>query len=57
MNIGVLLGGDSAEREVSMKSGRAVLDALLRLGHHVEALDLNLSQLPNISSQKYDLLF
>jgi D-alanine-D-alanine ligase len=46
--VAVLLGGRSAEREISLKSGRAVLDALLRGGvdahpfdpaeHHMEAL-------------------
>jgi D-alanine-D-alanine ligase len=46
--VAVLLGGRSAEREISLKSGHAVLDALLRHGvdahpfdpseHHMEAL-------------------
>jgi D-alanine-D-alanine ligase len=46
--VAVLLGGRSAEREISLKSGHAVLDALLRRGvdahpfdpaeHHMEAL-------------------
>jgi D-alanine-D-alanine ligase len=46
--VAVLLGGRSAEREISLKSGHAVLDALLRGGvdahpfdpaeHHMEAL-------------------
>jgi D-alanine-D-alanine ligase len=38
-NVALLLGGWSAEREVSLKSGAAVLAALQRRGVAVEALD------------------
>ncbi|MCW8893533.1 MAG: D-alanine--D-alanine ligase [Deltaproteobacteria bacterium] len=38
--IGVLLGGLSAEREVSLKTGQAALNALLRLGYDAVALDV-----------------
>jgi len=34
-----MLGGPSAEREVSLRSGKAVAKALRSLGHHVEELD------------------
>lgn len=37
--VAVLLGGKSAEREVSLDSGQAVLDALLRSGINAEAFD------------------
>ncbi len=37
--VAVLLGGRAAEREVSLKSGRAVLDALLRCGVDAHPLD------------------
>lgn len=37
--VAVLLGGSSAEREVSLKSGRAVLDALQRQGVACRAFD------------------
>ena len=37
--IAVLLGGNSAEREVSLLSGQTVLDALQSLGHEVFAVD------------------
>ena len=37
--VAVLLGGKSAEREVSLDSGQAVLDALLRSGVNAEAFD------------------
>ena len=39
LNITVMLGGPSAEREVSLRSGRAVVEALRGLGHTVEELD------------------
>ena len=39
MNITVMLGGFSAEREVSMKTGAAVARALRSLGHTVHELD------------------
>lgn len=37
--VAVIMGGDSAEREVSLKSGRAVLDALLAAG--VDAIGID----------------
>ncbi len=40
MRVAVLMGGDSAERAISLQSGAAVADALARLGHDVVALDL-----------------
>ncbi len=39
-NIGVLMGGYSSEREVSIKSGKAVFKALERHGCRVRALDI-----------------
>jgi len=39
LNITVMLGGPSAEREVSLRSGAAVAKALRSLGHHVNELD------------------
>jgi len=39
MNITVMLGGPSAEREVSLRSGSAVAKALCSLGHHVTEVD------------------
>lgn len=39
--VGVLMGGPSAEREVSLKTGRAVADALRAKGYRVVELDLN----------------
>ena len=39
LNITVMLGGPSAEREVSLRSGAAVAQALRSLRHHVEEVD------------------
>ena len=39
LNITVMLGGPSAEREVSLRSGAAVARALRSLGHAVNELD------------------
>jgi D-alanine-D-alanine ligase len=39
LNITVMLGGPSAEREVSLRTGKAVAKALRSLGHEVEELD------------------
>ena len=38
--IGVLCGGPSAEREISLRSGQAVWHALQELGYEVQFLDL-----------------
>lgn len=39
MNIAVLMGGLSGERNVSFTGGRAIYNALLRKGHNVKAID------------------
>src|SRR5208283_694087 len=39
LNIVVMLGGPSAEREVSLRSGAAVAQALRSLGHEVSEID------------------
>ena len=41
MKIAVLMGGISSEREVSLKSGSAVLKALVELGYDAYAMELN----------------
>ena len=38
-HVAVLMGGWSAEREVSLRSGKACADALTRLGYRVTAID------------------
>ena len=41
MNVAVLCGGDGREREVSLRSGHAVCDALNESGIHAEYIDLH----------------
>ncbi len=41
--IGVLMGGYSSEREISLRSGRAVAFALAEAGHQVVPVDINVS--------------
>ena len=38
--ISVLMGGWSAERDISLKTGKAVLDSIKQLGLNVKGLDL-----------------
>lgn len=52
--VGVLLGGRSAERDVSLKSGRAVLAALQRLGVNAHAFDPADSDMAELSAQQFD---
>ncbi len=46
MKIAVLLGGTSAEREVSLASGLAVIAALRERGHEVDAVDTARGYIP-----------
>ena len=40
MNIAVLMGGDSPEREISLMTGQAVSEGLRRAGHSVQSVDI-----------------
>jgi len=40
MRVGVLMGGSSEERTISLRSGEAVVEALRHLGHNVIPIDL-----------------
>ena len=55
--VAVLMGGQSAEREVSLKSGRAVLDALT--GQHINAhgIDVGHNILSVLASGHFDRVF
>jgi D-alanine-D-alanine ligase len=53
----VLMGGFSAEREVSLRSGAAVLKALKNLGYAAAALDLKGSPVQTIADYNPDLVF
>lgn len=55
--VAVLMGGTSAEREISLKSGNAVLRALLRRGVDAHALDPDARVLEQLWSQGFDRAF
>jgi D-alanine-D-alanine ligase len=57
LHVAVLMGGWSAEREVSLSSGAGVADALESLGHRVSRIDMdrNLAQL--LADLKPDVVF
>ncbi len=55
--IAVLLGGNSAEREVSLMSGRAVLDSLNRQGFNAFPLDPNNTRLESLSESGLEKAF
>jgi len=55
--IGVLMGGLSAEREVSLKSGAAVHKALLAKGYNAVALDAGRDLAGQLAAAKIDIAF
>jgi D-alanine-D-alanine ligase len=56
LRVTVLCGGPSAERAVSLQSGRAVADALCRRGHDVFVADIGWDQLEALD-QPADVVF
>jgi D-alanine-D-alanine ligase len=55
--VAVLLGGRSAEREVSLKSGNAVLSALQRSGVDAHAFDPAVRELQALRDEGFDRVF
>lgn len=55
--IGVLMGGTSAEREVSLKTGKAVAEALTRRGLKVISIDVGKDITKRLLGEKIDLAF
>jgi D-alanine-D-alanine ligase len=55
--IAVLMGGLSAEREVSLVTGRAVLDALLARGHDAFAIDVGADLCERLRREAPDVCF
>lgn len=55
--IGVLLGGLSAEREVSLRSGKAVCKALKSIGCHVVAIDAKGDFYAKLKEEKIEQVF
>lgn len=57
LRIAVLAGGDSEERQISLKSGQAVADALTESGHQVLQLDPAIVDLPGLDWSQFDVAF
>ena len=55
--VAVLFGGNSAEREVSLNSGNAVLNALIRQGINAHAIDPKFDDISQIKAQHFDRAF
>lgn len=55
--VAVLMGGWSAEREVSLKSGQAVLSSLEKQGVDVRGVDVNRDVLQQLKNEKIDRVF
>jgi len=55
--VGVLLGGRSAEREVSLMSGNGVLKALQSKGVDAHAFDPATRSLAELAAEKFDRVF
>ena len=55
--VGVLMGGVSGEREISLRSGQAVLAALLRSGVNAVALDLRNDWVSQIRDANIEVAF
>jgi len=55
--IGVLMGGQSAEREVSLRSGNAIYNALNGLGYHTVAIDAGPDLCSVLISNKIEIAF
>jgi D-alanine-D-alanine ligase len=57
MRIAVLKGGRSLERQVSLRSGARVHDALVRLGHRVVAIDVGSDLVERLERERPELAF
>lgn len=55
--IGVLLGGQSAEREVSLRTGQAVHQALLRRGYDAVPIDVGPTIAEDLRAQRIEIAF
>ena len=57
MKIGVLLGGRSSERDISLKSGNAVLHGLKRSGYKAIAVDTSKNFINTLRKEKIQVVF
>jgi len=57
LNVTVLMGGPSAEREVSFQSGSAIAEALERVGHRVTRADITPESVSSLDAEGIDVVF
>lgn len=57
IKIGVLMGGRSSEREISLNSGRAILDCLKSSDYNVVAIDAGEDLCAALKKQRIDIAF
>lgn len=57
LHIAVLMGGWSAERHVSLASGKGVAEALASLGHRVTAIDMDRNVAARLAEAAPDVVF
>jgi D-alanine-D-alanine ligase len=55
--VGVLLGGKSGERDISLMSGKGVLDALISKGVNAHAFDPGQQAITELAAQEFDRVF
>ena len=53
----VVLGGNSKEREISIKTGKACIAAIKRLGYKVERFDPKINSFFDINKSKSEIIF
>ncbi len=56
-HIGVLMGGQSAERDISLKSGKAIVNSLLRMGYRATSIDVSLNLGDDLSREGIEFVF
>ena len=55
--IGVLMGGISLEREISLKTGTAIYNSLKRSGYNCIKVDIKSNSIGNILKESFDIAF
>ena len=55
--IGVIAGGQSTEREISLNSGRAVYDVLSKREYDVELIEIKEDPVTALKNRKIDVAF
>ncbi|MGN6817573.1 MAG: D-alanine--D-alanine ligase [Sphingomonas sp.] len=57
LHVAVLMGGWSAEREVSLMSGKGIAEALESLGHRVTRIDMDRDVAAKLAAARPDIVF